>query len=677
MNSGLIEKQACENGGIGLLAYGLILLLLLPAGAALACLLLPNSLYRRAAVAFMAAALIGITVMLALQGGGTYQPPAKLLQALRLLFFAGNLAILATTAWLGWRWKSFGLMGLAILQSAVLGWLCLTAEPGVLLPGAFFLDHLSLALLFLFNCAGPLALFAVVRQGREAGIPARSLAAAVLLISAMNGLAMSGQLLWIFFFWQFAMLLSLLAVIRGRIGTAGRFMANAAIIHALGGFAFLGGAVLCLRTAGTLQIRELLLVGEALTLLLPLALFFLAGLAGAAQYPFQGGLLRSASLASAPVSAFLQGATVLNAGMYLILRLSPLFMNTWLAKAAMLLGAFSFAAGALLALLQHELKRGLTYSTVSILGLGIALACMADMQAIYAAVWVVVFHGLAKTLLFLCADGQERHPISGGCLIAAAVSMIMPPFGVPMGLWTAIEGAVRQPAALACLIAGGLIHLLFWAQVVGTELSKTPMSCRAWKDAFKCCRKHTILGAAILLVCMFQIPLTQRFLAPILKENFSRFGDVAQAEVQSFFVETFSGVNPGLLLLAVATGGLILWALLQRFFSGDQEVGKQQEAEPQALTSLAPEAGIEPEVAAVTEVSTIIEAETVTDTAAVRDEADGTAAPLRTEKVLLTVVPMNLSGALLPWLPVRRRLELYCSLMAAGLIFLMLEVVAR
>ena len=608
-----------------MLAYCLVLFLLLPVGVAMIFLFFSNSLLRRAAVFFMAAVLAGGMVFLALSGGGSVRPSASLMHGLMFVFSAGSFVLLAITAWLGWRWQNFLLIGLVAAQSALLAWVCFVAGPDVLAPGEFILDHLSMAMLFLFNCVGPLALLAVVRQGSEGCWPYRCLAAATALISAMNGLVLAGNLLGMFFFWQLAMLLSAFTAIHGRIGAAGRFMGYTVVVHALGGGAFLGGTVLCLAAAGTLQVKALLMVGDALPLMLPLTFFIVAGIVGSAQFPFQGSLLRSGSLAGADGCALLQGATVLNAGIYLILRLSPLFMNTWLAKMAIVLGAFSFAAGALLALLQHEVKRGLTYSTVSILGLGMALACMADLQAIYAAVWVVVFHSMGKTSLFLCAGSRSVHPVSGYWLIAAAVSMIMPPFGVPMGLWTAVEGTMRQPVALFCLIIGSLFYLLFWAQFIGARLPGVFANGGGWRDAFLSCRTNWILGLAVLIFGLFQIPLTHRFLAPILKENFGRFDDIAQADAQGFLIATFSGVNPALLLLVIAAGGLVAWTLLGRSVGVAKEQEKQEEQ----------------------------------------------------EESLLQAAPIDLRSAVFPWLPVRRRLELYCSLMAVALIVVMFEVIAR
>lgn len=625
-----------------MLAYGLLLFFLVPAGVALGFLCFSNSLLRRAAVFFMAAVLGISAVFFAWLGGSSYRPSAHLLQILKYLFSAGSFALLGGVAWLGWRWKNIWLMGLVAVQAVLLGWICLIAEADALAYGEFVADHLAMPLLLLVNIAGPLILLSLYERGSETGMPTYCFAASALVISAMNGLVLAGQLLWLFFFWQMGMLASVFSVMQGRLGQTGRFLGYTTIIHALGGVFFLGGICLCMGAAKTLEIKELFLIEDISPLMFPLAMFILAGLISSSQFPFQGGLLRSSSLADAKICALLQGITMLNAGVYLILRLSPLFMNTWLAKIAALLGAFSFVAGSMTALLHHEVKRGLTYSSVSMMGLAIALACMAELQAIYAAIWVMVFHGLGKALLFLCVDARQRHCMAGYGLIAVAVFMIMPPFGIAMGIWTAIEGAVKQPIVLVCLAAGSLIHLLYWAKFISARVTDLSMCTGLWRDNFFRLWPHLILGAILLALSLFQITLNNRFFAPILKENFSRFSDIAQSDTQSFFVGSFSGVNPSYLLFSIAVACMsVLWLLsrVPAFLKTTETQGD------------------------------------ISNNEQTMDESEN--ADLAKADSMLQGPPAAIHDAMFFRLPARRRLELYCNLLAGAMIMIMFEVIAR
>lgn len=597
-----------------------------------------NSKLRRAAVFFMGAVLTGLSAVWLMQGGGVRLAPGQE-TVLAVLFTLLNVVVTAAYIGLGWLWRSTLLAVFAAAQAILLGWIGLGGKLAMLGAGLVAADHLSLVFLLVFNFTGPLAILGIAGSAGQSG---RNLAAACLVLAAMNGLVLAGNLFWLFFFWQLGSLCALVAVLPGKIAAAGRVVGQTAVGFAAGGACLLGAAALCLKGAGTLRIDELLLFRDVSALMPALALLVVAGLAGAAQYPFQGGLIRSASQAGSAMCAFLQGATLLNAGVFLLIRFSPLLMNTWLAKLAAVLGAFSFAAGALAALLQHEVKRSLAYSTVSVLGLAIALACLPDLQSIYAAVWVVVFHALAKTQLYFCANEQFRQPLADVWFVAAIVTMVMPPFGIPAGIWTAVEGAVRQPVLLVCLAVGSLFHGLYLLQLAGTRKSGRSVCLRIWREAWVGCRKHWILGMALLAAGLLQIPLTGRFLSPILKENFKRFADVAAADPQSLLVSSVSGVNPAWLLL-VAGGGVAATCWLLQRLSGTT-------AEAPVVAAL-----VDPE--ALTAVESVDE--------------------VKPAESLLESLPPDLRGAVSQFLPIRRRVELYCSLTAAGLIILMFEVVVR
>jgi NADH:ubiquinone oxidoreductase subunit 5 (subunit L)/multisubunit Na+/H+ antiporter MnhA subunit len=88
-----------------------------------------------------------------------------------------------------------------------------------------------------------------------------------------------------------------------------------------------------------------------------------------AQFPFHFWL-PNAMAAPTPVSAYLHSATMVKAGIFLLLRLSPVLSGTelWFLLVS-LTGAVTLAYGAYIALLKHDLKGLLAYSTVSHLGL--------------------------------------------------------------------------------------------------------------------------------------------------------------------------------------------------------------------------------------------------------------------------------------------------------------------
>ena len=114
-------------------------------------------------------------------------------------------------------------------------------------------------------------------------------------------------------------------------------------------------------------------------------------------------------VAPTPVSALLHSSTMVKAGVYLVLRLSPAFAGTMLAGIVSLTGAFTFVAASALACGQSNGKKILAYSTIANLGLIIACAGMATPAAITAAILLIIFHAVSKGLLFLCVGTIEQH----------------------------------------------------------------------------------------------------------------------------------------------------------------------------------------------------------------------------------------------------------------------------
>jgi multicomponent Na+:H+ antiporter subunit A len=122
-----------------------------------------------------------------------------------------------------------------------------------------------------------------------------------------------------------------------------------------------------------------------------------------AQFPFHFWL-PNAMEAPTPVSAYLHSATMVKAGVYLLMRLNPAMGGTpaWEHPAA-LFGGVTLIVGTLLAIRQTDLKLKLAYTTVSSLGLLVLLTGFGTPYAIEAAVLYLVAHSLFKGALFMVA----------------------------------------------------------------------------------------------------------------------------------------------------------------------------------------------------------------------------------------------------------------------------------
>ena len=237
----------------------------------------------------------------------------------------------------------------------------------------------------------------------EAGL-ARYYALLLLFIGAMCGLVLSGGLLLLLVCWEIVGLCSfgLIAFYTDRpLAVAGAL--RALIVTQLGGLGLLVG-ILTARTAlGTDVVATLVTSGAALptgTLAAIAFGFLLAASAKSAQVPFHIWL-PGAMEAPTPVSALIHAATMVNAGVYLLARFFPAFAAVpgW-TDAVVLVGATSAVMGALMALVSHDLKRVLAYSTISQVGF---LFCAVGIGALFASQFHLLSHALFKALLFLGA----------------------------------------------------------------------------------------------------------------------------------------------------------------------------------------------------------------------------------------------------------------------------------
>ena len=145
------------------------------------------------------------------------------------------------------------------------------------------------------------------------------------------------------------------------------------------------------------------LVGAACLLL------FCGAVGKSAQFPLHVWL-PDAMEGPTPVSALIHAATMVTAGVYLVARCTPLFVQVHevqLVVAA--IGCFTALLGALIALTQNDLKRVLAYSTISQLGY-MFLALGSGVVA--AGIFHLFTHAFFKALLFLAA-GSVMHAMNG------------------------------------------------------------------------------------------------------------------------------------------------------------------------------------------------------------------------------------------------------------------------
>ncbi|MDE8654245.1 monovalent cation/H+ antiporter subunit A [Novosphingobium album (ex Liu et al. 2023)] len=227
-------------------------------------------------------------------------------------------------------------------------------------------------------------------------------------MGSMLGLVLSGNLVQIAFFWELTSLFSFLLIGYWHHNQSARDGARMAlIITASGGVCLLIGFLLIGHIAGSYDVDRVLAAGAAIRadpLYLPALILVLIGaFTKSAQFPFHFWLPH-AMAAPTPVSAYLHSATMVKAGIYVLILLWPALSGTesWYLIVSTA-GLATLLIGAWAAIFQQDLKGLLAYSTISHLGLITLLLGLGSPLAAVAAIFHTVNHATFKASLFMAA----------------------------------------------------------------------------------------------------------------------------------------------------------------------------------------------------------------------------------------------------------------------------------
>ncbi len=191
---------------------------------------------------------------------------------------------------------------------------------------------------------------------------------------------------------------------------------KAFVVNRIGDFGFLIAMFMMFAAVGSLQFDAVLHyfenhgteVGQLAT---TITLLLLVGAAGkSAQIPLFVWL-PDAMAGPTPVSALIHAATMVTAGIYMMVRSAPIYAIAPLSQMTVaLLGAGTALMAGTIALAQWDIKRVLAYSTISQLGFMVAAV---GLGAHVAAMFHLITHAFFKALLFLSA-GSVIHGVEHG-----------------------------------------------------------------------------------------------------------------------------------------------------------------------------------------------------------------------------------------------------------------------
>ncbi len=417
-----------------------------------------------------------------------------------------DFVLMAVILILGLRLTNWIIVCLAAAQIA--GMLYIEGFIGVgdtapILPKlGLFADNLSLIMVLVISLVGSLICIYALGYMRvheehlhlEKSRQPRFFFYMLMFLGAMNGLVLANNLLWLFFFWELTTLCSFMLISHDGTDEARRNATRALWMNMLGGMAFVFALMLLKKANAELSVLALISSGNTLYLM-PIVLLCFAGFTKSAQVPFQSWLC-GAMVAPTPVSALLHSSTMVKAGVFIVLRLAPGFEGTWFSVVLAVFGGFTFLATSALAVGQSNGKKVLAYSTIANLGLIIACAGINTQAAIAAAIMIIVYHAVSKALLFLCVGAIEQRiesrniddmralyrvmPRTAVITAIGIVSMMLPPFGMLLGKWMAIESALNMnfamPIVISMLAFGSALTVLFWGRWAGMLLGTSSPS---------------------------------------------------------------------------------------------------------------------------------------------------------------------------------------------------------
>jgi NADH-quinone oxidoreductase subunit L len=232
----------------------------------------------------------------------------------------------------------------------------------------------------------------------------------LIFIGAMSGLVLTDNLFLLVVFWEIVAFCSYALISYYGTPEAIAGGIKALVVTQIGGIGLLVGVLIVYATLGTYQFDALLTGADKLPaniLALVAFLFLAAAAAKSAQVPFHTWL-PGAMEAPTPVSALIHAATMVNAGIYLLVRFYPVFANVpgW-TTAIIIVGLLSILLAGVLALVANDLKRVLAYSTISQLGY---MFVAIGLGALFASQFHLLSHAVFKALLFLVA-GTVVHAV--------------------------------------------------------------------------------------------------------------------------------------------------------------------------------------------------------------------------------------------------------------------------
>jgi len=273
-------------------------------------------------------------------------------------------------------------------------------------PIALTLDALSRTMVLLVSGVGALIHIYSLGYMRDDQGKSRYFAALSLFMFAMLGIVLASNFVMLFIFWELVGFTSYVLIGHWFYRDAAADAANKAFITTrIGDFGFMIGILMIWMSTGSIVFAEIAPRMSGLTsyptFLMIVALLIFCGAVGkSAQFPLHVWL-PDAMEGPTPISALIHAATMVAAGVYMLVRVAFIIQASQTALLIVAwIGTLTAVMAALIATQQDDIKRILAYSTLSQLGYMIMAVGLTSSEA---AMFHLFTHAFFKALLFLAA----------------------------------------------------------------------------------------------------------------------------------------------------------------------------------------------------------------------------------------------------------------------------------
>ncbi len=496
----------------------------------------------KVAALVIAAASIVVAVQYFRSGGETF---GLHIEAVNYVMMGIEALLAVYIIYMGIRHKKYLASIFALIQTPLLIWFELTHGHHIAVRSNMYVDRLSVIMILIIGIVGSLITVYALGymkdfQHHHAGEKDRRpwfFFVMFLFLGAMVGLVTSNNMIWMYFFWEITSLSSFWLIGFTRTEEATNNAFRALIMNLLGGLGFAVGIVILGLIFGTLELDMMLSIGTVYgdLIAIPAAFFAFAGITKAAQMPFNSWLL-GAMVAPTPTSALLHSSTMVKAGVFMIIKLSPVLgMSNFAGIMTTMVGGITFLMASFAAVSQSNAKRVLAYSTIANLGLIVTCGGIGTAEAVWAGVMLIIFHAVTKSLLFLCVGTAEhnigsrdiedmdglfvRMPRLAAFMMIGIAGMFLAPFGMLISKWAAMTAFIDagNVVLIGIISFGSAVTAFYWikwlgklsAIVAGEENIQQDVHKEEWFV------QGTLVALTILVCLMFPL-VSQYMLVPYL-----------------------------------------------------------------------------------------------------------------------------------------------------------------